>query len=72
MGDQNTVHDPNDFNNILQHGIDDGFNSSVSANCYLDDDHKDVGINVFGVSNFSAVPTNKYGDSYIENNGYNQ
>jgi len=45
-------------------GLDDGFNASVTATCTQKD---------FGVSNWSAnAGTGKLGDSYVENNGYNQ
>ena len=45
-------------------GLPDGFNASVTATCTQ---------KVFGVSNFSAnAGTGKLGDSYVENNGYNQ
>jgi hypothetical protein len=44
--------------------LPDGFNASVTATCTQ---------KVFGVSNFSAdAGTGKLGDSYTENNGYNQ
>jgi hypothetical protein len=45
-------------------GLPDGFNASVTATCTQ---------KVFGVSNWSVNSgTGKLGDSYVENNGYNQ